>query len=66
MNTEETKDYLHGLPLTQALWWFIENSNEDDPNRSELFFYMRERVRTHDPKTEYKLAKRLEATHRVS
>lgn len=57
MNLEQTKDYLNGLPLALALWWFIENSNEDDPHRSELFFYLRERVRTHDPKAEAKFAK---------
>jgi len=52
----ETKTYLDGLPLADAFWWFIENSNEDDPHRSELFFYLRERYRTDDPKAEYKWA----------
>lgn len=54
MTLAETKDYLNGQPLAAALWWFIENVNEDDPNRSELFFYLRERVRDHqtDPDPE--------------
>jgi hypothetical protein len=50
---DETKGHLEGLPLVAALWWFIENSNEDDPHRNELFFYLRERVRNLDPKAEY-------------
>jgi len=50
---DETKGHLEGLPLVAALWWFIENSNEDDPHRNELFFYLRERVRDLDPRAEY-------------
>lgn len=57
MNLEQTKEYLNGLPLANALWWFIENINEDDTNRSDLFFYLRERMRNHDPKADYKYAK---------
>lgn len=37
--------YLKGLPLVEALWWFIENCSEDMPGRTELFFALRERVR---------------------
>lgn len=46
MTLQQTKDYLDGLPLWQALWWFIENIAEDNTDRSELFFHLRERVRT--------------------
>jgi hypothetical protein len=50
---DETKGHLDGLPLVAALWWFIENVNEDHPHRNELFFYLRERVRDLDPRAEY-------------
>lgn len=56
---DETKGHLDGLPLVTALWWFIENSNEDDPHRNELFFYLRERVRNLNPKDEYRYTKAL-------
>jgi hypothetical protein len=35
--------------LVSDLWWFIENVDEDDPNRSEDFFALRERVRAYTP-----------------
>ena len=38
--------------LASDLWWFIENVNEDDPNRSEGFFALRERVPTHNARIE--------------
>lgn len=38
-------DYVNALPLQEALWWFIENGNEDLPGRSEIFFSLRERMR---------------------
>jgi hypothetical protein len=38
-------DYLKSVDLTTALWWFIEQTNEDTPGRSDIFFYLRERVR---------------------
>mgnify|MGYP001566976332 CR=1 FL=1 len=41
----ETRRYLDSLPLTQALWWFIENVGDEHKDRHELFFYLRERVR---------------------
>lgn len=59
MNAEQTKDYLSGLPMAEALWWFIENVNEDSAHRSELFFYLRERMRSHDPKADYQFAKQI-------
>lgn len=43
-----TRDFLDNLPTLNALWWFIENVEQDDPDRTELFFYLRERVRAHN------------------
>ena len=43
MNYEQIKAYLETLPLAEALWWFIENGS--DENRTDVFFYLRERVR---------------------
>jgi len=56
MTATETIDYLHTLPTTHALWWFIENVTEDDPIRTEVFFYLRERFRSYqaDPKAEHR------------
>ncbi len=56
MTATETTDYLHTLPTTHALWWFIENVTEDDPIRTEVFFYLRERFRKYqdDPKAEHR------------
>lgn len=45
MDRDQTIKYLSGLSITQALWWFIENVNECDPARSDIFFYLRARVR---------------------
>lgn len=45
MTYQQTVNYLDMLPGVLALWWFMENVNEDHPHRSELFFYCRERVR---------------------
>ena len=47
MSTNEQIAYLETLPLVLALWWWIENVTEDDPSRTETFFYLRERVRTY-------------------
>lgn len=44
-----TEQYLKTLPLTEALWWFIENVGEDHPERTALFFSLRERVRDEAP-----------------
>jgi len=38
-------DYVKGLPLQEALWWFIENGHDDLAERSKIFFALRERVR---------------------
>lgn len=43
---EDVQAFLDKLPLVQALWWFIENTNEDTPYRTELFFHLRERYRS--------------------
>ena len=39
-------DYLDTLDLASALWWFIENFDADHKDRNDIFFYLRERVRT--------------------
>lgn len=40
------QEYLDTLNITEALWWFIENVGPDDADRSDYFFYLRERYRT--------------------
>lgn len=45
VSLEEREAHLNTLNLPEALWWFIENINADDPHSTELFFYLRERVR---------------------
>lgn len=47
MTTQQYIDYLQTLPLSAALWHFIENMNEEDEGRTEVFFALRERVRNH-------------------
>jgi hypothetical protein len=47
-NLQSTVDYLDLLPGVLALWWFMENVNDEHPHRSELFFYCRERVRRYE------------------
>ena len=47
---EKYKEYTYEpypkvLEALRAAWWFIENVSEDTPNRSELFFELREKVR---------------------
>lgn len=37
--------YVKELPLQEALWWFIENASDDLPERSAIFFALRERMR---------------------
>ena len=39
-------EHLKSVPLNDALWWFIENVNEEDPHRNDYFFALRERVRS--------------------
>lgn len=38
--------YLNGLPLQEAMWWFILNVDTHASDRQELFEALRERVRT--------------------
>lgn len=42
LNVPDFVAYTDGLPLVDALWWFIENRPE---NSTDLFFRLRERVR---------------------
>lgn len=41
------KAHLDQMPLTDALFWFIENIGETDDADGELFRYLRERHREH-------------------
>jgi len=45
MTFTETKKYLDTQSLAMALWWFIENVNDEALERSQIFFYLRDRVR---------------------
>jgi hypothetical protein len=45
----ETIAYLDAQPLEYALWWFIENMNEESEGRTEVFFFLRERMRAEAP-----------------
>lgn len=45
MTAEQTIAYLCSLELADALWWFIENVNDETPGRTEIYFALRERVR---------------------
>lgn len=45
-------DYVKGLPLQEALWWFIENGHDELQGRSEIFFALRERVRAEGQQAE--------------
>ena len=54
MTVQETIKYLDKQSLIQALWWFIENMDFDDPGQTEVFFYLRERVRAHQELKETK------------
>lgn len=64
MTFEQIKDHLNGLPVVYALWWFIENMNEESAHRSETFFYLRERFHGMDSKDEFKFTKDLEEAQR--
>lgn len=46
MTPAETIAYLKTLALAEALWWFIENHSEASVGYAEVFFYLRDRVRT--------------------
>lgn len=39
-------EHLNTLDLPYALWWFIENIDADHKDRNDIFFYLRERIRT--------------------
>lgn len=40
------EEYVKGLPLLEALWWFIENSESlPDEENTAIFFNLRERYR---------------------
>lgn len=59
MTYQQIKDYLDGLPMANALWWFIENVSDDNPHRNEVFFYLRGRMMGLDIKADYQFAKRI-------
>jgi hypothetical protein len=42
---QDVVTYLDTLPLPEALWWFIENANDDATWRTEVFFHLRARIR---------------------
>lgn len=44
MNHDQALDYLDSVPLIEALWWYIENANDEWGNG--VFFYLRERYRS--------------------
>lgn len=46
MNANQVIAYLSTQPLTTALFWFIENATDDAPWRTNVFFYLRDRVAT--------------------
>lgn len=48
MTAAEIKVILDGMFLVRALWWFIENRQNDEVVNAEIFFYLRERVRQHE------------------
>ncbi len=50
ISPEATIAYLATLPLTDALFWFIENVDDDMPGRSKVFFHLRGRVRVEEAK----------------
>lgn len=37
-------EILASCSMVNALWWFIENVGDDDPNREAMFFHLRERM----------------------
>jgi hypothetical protein len=39
-------EYTDTLPISDALWWFIENMGDaESPGRTEVFFHLRDRER---------------------
>jgi hypothetical protein len=59
LDFEDVKKLLDGTELVDALWWFTENSNGDEPWRSEAFFYLRGRVRSYQKSFNRKFPKEL-------
>lgn len=53
MNLKETKAHLDALPLSRALWWFIENREE--ATERQLIFYLQKRVENTPTKRTYLL-----------
>ena len=49
MTVDQIKKLTDDMPLVQALWWYIENMPVDSPDRSEVFFHLRYRMRNYDP-----------------
>jgi hypothetical protein len=49
MNAEQMIAYTDTLLLEYALWWYIENTNEDTVGRTDLFFHLRQRMRNEAP-----------------
>jgi hypothetical protein len=49
MTTKETIKWLESQSLVTALWWFIENVTLETPGHTDLFFYLRERVKKGKP-----------------
>jgi hypothetical protein len=45
MTPAEIKADLDALPGALALFWYMENVDDEHPHRTELFFYCRERAR---------------------
>ena len=35
----------NGLPIAQALWWFVENVQDDAPHKPGVYFHLRARVK---------------------
>ena len=44
----DLSDHLKGLPLHEALWWFIENVSDEDIHKQTYFFILRERMHQHN------------------
>ncbi len=42
---ESIKNYFDTVSLSDALWWFIENIDEEHPDKTDIYFYLRERMR---------------------
>lgn len=56
---------LDTLPLTEALWWFIENMDADNTATRDVFMVLRERYRNEYQVADKKLASGTEHTRRT-